>query len=78
MDHNSRITPEELFPADLTILDDIEVEVLNSKVRRELDAEYLDSNPEPETEGRLEELTTELNRRDLVTAQPPHETGDPL
>ncbi|MBP2217896.1 DNA-binding transcriptional regulator YdaS (Cro superfamily) [Arthrobacter sp. CAN_C5] len=53
MDHNSKIMPDESFPEDLTGLDDTEVQVLNSKVRRELDAEYLDSNPEPETEGRL-------------------------
>ncbi|MBG6192248.1 hypothetical protein IWX64_003218 [Arthrobacter sp. CAN_A212] len=74
MDHNSKIMPDESFPEDLTGLDDTEVQVLNSKVRRELDAEYLDSNPEPETEGRLEELTAELDRRDAMAPQPPHET----
>ena len=62
---NSRLTPEEPFPEDLTGLRDEAVEVLHSKVHREIDAEY-DELGElvPETEFRLEELTEELDRRD--------------
>jgi hypothetical protein len=62
---NSRLTPEEPFPEDLTGLRDEAVEVLHSKIHREIDAEY-DELGElvPETEFRLEELTEELDRRD--------------
>lgn len=62
--YNSRIHPTESFPADLRDLDDSALHVLNSKVLRELDAEYLYGGPEPETEFRREELTEELDRRE--------------
>ncbi|WP_233091291.1 hypothetical protein [Arthrobacter sp. MSA 4-2] len=65
MPNKSRLTPEEPFPEDLTELRDESVEVLHSKIHREIDAEY-DELGElvPETEFRLEELTEELDRRD--------------
>ncbi|MHA7263567.1 hypothetical protein ACX80W_10240 [Arthrobacter sp. TMN-37] len=65
MPNKSRLTPEEPFPEDLTELKDESVEVLHSKIHREIDAEY-DELGElvPETEFRLEELTEELDRRD--------------
>lgn len=63
MSYNSRIHPNESFPANLRDLDDSALHVLNSKVHRELDAEYLCGAPEPETEFRREELTEELDRR---------------
>lgn len=62
---NSRLTPSEPFPEDLTALDLPEVEVLNSKLERELSHEYVhDGEPDLETEFRHEEVTEELDRRD--------------
>jgi hypothetical protein len=62
---SSRLAPEETFPEDLTILDSSEVAVLNSRVHRAMDSEYIQFGlPDPETEARLAELTEELNRRD--------------
>lgn len=66
MNDSTRLAPDEAFPDDLTQLASSEVEILNSKVHRELDAEYVRYGlPDPETEGRLEELTEELDRRDV-------------
>lgn len=68
MNRSSCLTPDEEFPDDLTVLDSTEVEVLNSKVHRELDVEYVEYGlPDPETEARLAELTEELDRRDDET-----------
>lgn len=68
MNRSSCLTPDEEFPEDLTVLDSTEVEVLNSKVHRELDVEYVEYGlPDPETEARLAELTEELDRRDDET-----------
>lgn len=64
METNHRISPEDPFPDDLTVLDDTAVEVLNSRVHRELEAEYAEGFPDPETEARLEEVNLELNRRE--------------
>ncbi|NOJ60508.1 hypothetical protein [Arthrobacter sp. 260] len=65
MNDTTRLTPDQPFPEDLTQLENIEVEVLNSRIHRELDAEYVRYGlPDPETEGRLEELTEELDRRE--------------
>ncbi|WP_104181301.1 hypothetical protein [Arthrobacter sp. B0490] len=62
---NSRLSPSEDFPQDLTALDLAEAEVLNSRIHRELDHEYAeDGEAAPETEFRHEELTEELDRRD--------------
>ncbi|MEG9248370.1 hypothetical protein V6S67_09745 [Arthrobacter sp. Soc17.1.1.1] len=68
---NSRITPSEPFPEDLNVLMDSEVEVLNSKLHRELDHEYVhEDGSSPETESRLEQVTEELDFRDLVSESP--------
>ena len=65
MNDKTRLTPEEPFPEDLDDLADGEVEVLNSKVHRQIDEEYLDEGqPHPETEFRKEELDEELDERD--------------
>lgn len=62
---STRLSPAEDFPEDLTTLDLPAVEVLNSKIHRELDYEYEhDGEPSLETEIRHEELTEELDRRD--------------
>lgn len=64
----SRIKPEDPFPADLNQLADHQVEVLNSKVHRQIDAEYVQQGePHPETAHRQEELDEELDDRDLMT-----------
>lgn len=61
----SRLTPSEEFPDNLTALDLPEVEILNSRIHRELDHEYAhDGETSMETEFRHEELTEELDRRD--------------
>lgn len=64
MNFDSTMNPTAQFPEDLRKLDDSTLHVLNSKVLRELNVEYLNGGPEPETEFRREELTEELNRRD--------------
>ncbi|TYD00385.1 hypothetical protein FQ377_02745 [Arthrobacter echini] len=62
---STRLTPSEDFPQDLSALELPEVEVLNSKIHRELDYEYVhDGEPSMETEIRQEELAEELNRRE--------------
>lgn len=67
---NSRLSPAEPFPENLTKLELPEVEVLNSKVLRELSHEYVqEGEPSPETEFRQEELTEELDRRDAEAEQ---------
>lgn len=63
----TRLTPSESFPEDLSSLSLPQVEVLNSKIQRELSHEYVqDGLPDPETEFRNEELTEELDRRDAA------------
>jgi len=65
MNDSSRMEPDARFPQDLGQLTASEVEILNSKIHRQLDHEYVqDGEPDPETAGRHEELTAELNRRD--------------
>lgn len=64
---NSRIRPGDAFPDDLNQLQDHEVEVLNSKVHRQLEVEYVEQGgPHPETEHRQGELSEELDDRDLL------------
>lgn len=67
MDTQSMISPEDSFPEDLNSLPAAEVEVLNSRIHRALDSEYLAFGmPNPETECRKEFLTEELDRRDAA------------
>lgn len=77
MNDTTRHSPDQPFPEDLTQLESIEVELLNSRIHRELDSEYVRyGTPDPETEGRLEELTEELDRREQEgyrAARPPLE-----
>lgn len=61
----SRISPDEPFPADLRRLRDQEVEVLNSKVHREIAHEVAeDGEVAAETEFRKAELAEELDDRE--------------
>jgi hypothetical protein len=63
---NSRIAPHEEFP-DVGSLPTEQVEVLNSKVHRELDFEYAtDGEAHAETEFRFEEVNEELDMRDML------------
>ena len=69
---NTRLTPSESFPEDLESLDLPEVEILNSRIQRELSHEYAHhGEPDPETEFRSEELSEELDRRDTLEAADP-------
>ncbi|MUK03207.1 hypothetical protein GM708_15610 [Vibrio cholerae] len=64
---NSRLSPDETFP-DLTHLPMEKVEVINSKLHREIAFEYdTEGDPHPETEFRLEEVNDELDARDVLT-----------
>ncbi|MHA7154668.1 hypothetical protein [Arthrobacter sp. TMN-50] len=81
MNDTTRHSPDQPFPADLTQLESTEVELLNSRIHRELDSEYVRYGlPDPETEGRLEELTEELDRREQegceATLPPLERIGD--
>ena len=61
----SRITPDEPFPADLGRLRTDDVEILNSKVHREMKHEVATvGEVDAETSSRKEELREELDERD--------------
>lgn len=76
----SRISPDEPFPEDLGRLKDQDVEVLNSKVHREVDHEFAtEGEVHPETAARKDEVKDELDDRDTgpgLTLVPPHD-GEP-
>ncbi|MHA7292635.1 hypothetical protein [Arthrobacter sp. HLT1-21] len=70
MNQSSRLLPEDPFPDDLRDLGKNQVEVLNSRVHRELDAEIFEADgPQPATQDRLEALRGELDRRDGMSPQ---------
>lgn len=70
MNDTTRHAPDEAFPDDLTLLESNAVEILNSRIHRELDSEYVKFGmADPETEGRLEEITEELDRREKESSQ---------
>ncbi len=59
------LPPEEGFPQDLSKVPDTELEILNSRILRQVEREYLQLGlPDPETEFRSEELRIELDARD--------------
>ncbi|MHA7241006.1 hypothetical protein [Arthrobacter sp. TMS1-12-1] len=61
----SRISPDEPFPDDLGRLKDQDVEVLNSRVHREIDHEFVtDGEVDAETAARKDEIAGELDDRD--------------
>lgn len=65
MNERLRINPDEPFPEDLKSVTDQELQVLNSKVYRQLDHEAVhEGEPQPETEFRHDEVASELNTRD--------------
>lgn len=62
---NTRLSPTDSFPEDLAVLDDLHLQVLHSRVQRQLDHEYAhESDAHPETACRHAELLEELDRRD--------------
>jgi hypothetical protein len=74
--NRTRISPEEEFPEDLGDLQDEDVEVLNSKVHRQLDKEYVEEGgPDPETDARKDELDAELDTRDEEKAEAGRESA---
>ncbi len=76
MGNRTRISPEEEFPEDLGDLQDEDVEVLNSKVHRQLDKEYVEEGgPDPETDARKDELDAELDTRDEEKAEAGRESA---
>jgi hypothetical protein len=59
------LTPEDQFPADLSIVPDQELQILDSRVQRQLDREYVsEGGPNPETEFRHYDLDEEFQERD--------------
>lgn len=58
------LRPEDGFPIDLSAVSVDELHVFYSKVRRQLDREYLGGGPHPETYGRHADLTEELDARE--------------
>ena len=65
MNDKLHLTPEEQFPEDLDKVSDQELQVLDSRVQRQLDHEVVvDGEVNPETEFRHYELDVEFNDRD--------------
>jgi hypothetical protein len=62
----SSLGPEELFPAELGALSMTELQVLHSRICRQLDREYLTEphGPHPCTTDRLQDVLGELDARD--------------
>lgn len=59
------LAPECEFPAELSALPLVDLQVLHSRVSCQLDLEYLENpdGPHPVTLDRFEELVAELERR---------------
>ena len=79
MNESSRLLPEDPFPEDLHDLKKTEVELLNSRVHREMDAEIFEADgPQPVTQDRHYALQDELDHRDGVGPQsvPASSTND--
>jgi hypothetical protein len=78
------LAPADLFPTALAELELAELQMLHSRITRQLDHEYLDpAGPHPVTLDRAQELVEELDTRQgfLTTAASPspagHRTGVP-
>ncbi|WP_155852782.1 hypothetical protein [Arthrobacter sp. H14] len=58
------LEPGEAFPLDLSGMATDDLHILNSRVSRQLDMEYIyRGGPHPETHGRFHELAEELDTR---------------
>lgn len=65
MTFSSRLAPQHSFPAELGSLTSDALEILNSRIHRQLDFEYQhEGDSHPETRFRLEFLTEELDLRE--------------
>lgn len=65
MSEKLHLTPADDFPEDLSTLPDQELQVLDSRVQRQLDYEYVaEGEPNPETEFRRDDLNEEFEERD--------------
>ncbi|GGG67364.1 hypothetical protein GCM10011374_34510 [Kocuria dechangensis] len=64
----SRLGPGEDFPEDLTRLGMAELQVLHSRITRQLDHDYLTdpAGPHAATMDRCQDLQDELNTRDTA------------
>ncbi|TDL46542.1 hypothetical protein [Kocuria rosea] len=60
------LPPDEAFPAELRALSMTELQVLHSRMCRQLDQEYLTApyGPHPCTTGRLQDVLGELDARE--------------
>jgi hypothetical protein len=66
MSVNKYNTPEESFTNDLAVLPEYNLQVLDSRVQRQLDYEYVaEGEPNPETEFRHHDLDDEFRDRDI-------------
>lgn len=64
----SCLGPDEPFPENLTELGMVDLQVLHSRITRQLDHDYLidPTGPHPATTDRCQELLAELDARDTV------------
>ncbi|RAX18169.1 hypothetical protein DC347_05525 [Pseudarthrobacter sp. AG30] len=59
-----RLTPDDDFPEDLEVMTDNDVQVLDSRIQRQLDHEIVTTGEsDPETEFRHYELDDEFTER---------------
>jgi hypothetical protein len=65
MTEKLHLTPEDDFPEDLAQIEDQQLQVLDSRVQRQLDYEIVvEGEPNPETEFRHFELDEQFEDRD--------------
>ncbi|WP_406635761.1 hypothetical protein [Pseudarthrobacter quantipunctorum] len=65
MNDKLHLTPDDQFPEDLENVSDNELQVLDSRIQRQLDHEMVvDGESDPETEFRHYELDEEFSDRD--------------
>lgn len=65
MSEKLHLTPADEFPDDLGIVSDNDLQVLDSRIQRQLDYEYIaEGEPNPETEFRHYDLDEEFDERD--------------
>lgn len=66
---NFRLSPTDSFPEDLSSLEDVELQVLHSRVQRQVDYEYgHEFELNPETEFRAADVAEEFERREALTS----------
>lgn len=64
--HRFRLRPNDAFPLDLTALNDLELQILDSRIQRQLTHECVTLGaPDAETEFRQWEIDAEVTRRSI-------------